>query len=127
MGENCVEYEMKTKMNVPALLDGEKKALTSDCGQENHVQAAYFIMRKLLSQWRQQVLLDPSTKPEPKSGPEIIASRLLAFVEQSKDLITFAKKAFRRKVNITRRIKKLSSTNQQDNFLTQHHLQVQFR
>ena len=77
--------------------DGKKKAFISSCGQEHYLQAAYFIMRKLLSNWRHKVLSDPTTKLEPVTGPEIIASRLFSLVEQSEELITFMKNAIQKK------------------------------
>jgi len=87
-GETGVEYEITLKKNVVPLSDGEKKAITSSSGQDNHIQAAYFHMRKILSDWKRHSLFDPSTKPNPTSGPEIISCRLFEFVERSGELIT---------------------------------------
>ena len=126
MGGNCVEYEIKIKNNVPALLEGKKKALTSSCGQENHLQAAYFIMRKLLSIWIQQVLLDPSAKPEPASGPEISASRLFLFVERSKELMTFVKKAIQKKGKSIKTNEETEQQHKTKQLLESTPLQVQF-
>ena len=96
-GETGVEYEITLKKHVVPLSDGERKAITSSSGQDNHIQAAYFHMRKILSDWKRRSLFDPSTKPNPTSGPEIISCRLFEFVERSGELITFVKKAIQRK------------------------------
>ena len=115
MDEKFVEYEIKIKHDVTPLSEGKKKALTSSCGKDNHVKAAYFIMHKLLSEWRRHLLLDPGTKPEPTSGPEIIACRLFSFVERSEELITFVRKVIQKR-KVVRKTKKLSSRRKQDNF-----------
>ena len=91
-GEKTVEYEIKLLKNSLPLSDAKKETLTKESGQDNHIQATYFHMRCVLMAWKKELLFDSLAKPDPKSAPQIIATRIFEFVERSCKLDAFKKR-----------------------------------
>ena len=87
--ETMKKYEIKVREDVKILTNDEKEALFAGSFTKQPLQAAYFIFRCMLAEWRERQILNDcvdQSPPVPSTEKEKIASKMFFLVKRNDEM-----------------------------------------